>query len=180
MRRGSKELEVRRLVCAALVERNTVDHMRVLDRLRWLPALLRSDTPFAGLTPAQTSALMDRYSPSNARVAREYGVNSDGVLFADNAVKHCSSSSHVCWSDIPENERNLTRRYILERTGVDIDPGAPGTVIGRQAVAACIALHCLRRIAQLPGQWRRFIELRDPRLVAGWLREFLAASNQDP
>ena len=173
VRRGSMELEVRRLVCTALGERNVADRMRAMRRLRWLPALLWGDMPFAGLSAAQATALMDRFGPANARVAREYGVDPGGALFRDSVAIRCGAPVQARWADIPEYERRLIRRYVQDRVGADIDPGVPGSAGDRLAVAARTAGHCLRRIAQLPGQWRRFSELRDPRLVAGWMRDFL-------
>ena len=173
MRRGARELEVRRRVGATLSEQSVANRIHALRRLPWLPALLADDTPFAGLTAAQATALTDRFKPANARVAREYGIDPGGVLFRDNLTACCGASVQARWADIPECERRLVRRYIRDRVGVDIDSAVPGSAGDRLAVRARIAGHCVRRFAQLPGQWRRFTELRDPRLVAGWLREFL-------
>ena len=173
VRRGVRELEVRRLVCAALGELDAAGRVRAMGRLPWLPALVAGDAPFAGLTAAQAAALMHRFGPANARVAREYGIDRGGVLFRDCATDRCGGPVRARWMDIAECERRLIRRYVRSRVGVDIDAGGSRSGGERIAVGARILGHCLRRIARLPGEWRRLAEARDPRLVAGWAREFL-------
>ena len=122
---------------------------------------------------------MARYDSSNARVAREYGVDPDGVLFRDTAPARDAAPAPARWADLPEYERRLVRRHVRDRAGVDIDPGAPESSGDRLAVRARVAGGCLRRITRLPGQWR-LSDLRDLRLVAGWLSEVIRPSTNIP
>ena len=90
---GAKHVEVLRLAGAALagLPPDRRARSRKLDSLRsTVPPLLAADCPFAGLTSAQVASVGERFDASNARFAREYGIDPDGVLFrqpADGLVR---------------------------------------------------------------------------------------------
>ncbi len=125
VRPGAKELEARRLAAAAMRGLDAAERRRRLYGLSMMSALFDDDTPFAGLGADRARAVMARYEAANARFAREYGIDADGVLFRDPVFDGCGGAM-ACWDDFGEGERRRVRRYVLDAAGVDIAAAVEG------------------------------------------------------
>ena len=133
-RLGAKHLEVLRLIGwtwnGRLIDSNAKN--RRLDAAsRRLPALLDGDVPFAGLSRSQVQAVTERFAETNARFAREYGIDPDGVLFREKAEDHYARPALAGWDDFSEAERTRVRRLVLDEVGVGLAVGrnGPATVV---------------------------------------------------
>lgn len=126
-RAGAKELEVRRLVSAS----TGIDQpQRCRLWMGWLPALFDNDAAFRGFDHSGILNIQDAFAASNARFATDYGIDVGGILFQD-AVESAGPRPHrVEWSDLEIVERHRVRRYVLDHTGVDLDPGTTPPVPG--------------------------------------------------
>ena len=119
---GAKHVEVLRLAGAALAAlgADRPARARLLEPLRLgVPALLAADLPFAGLTPAEVDAVSQHFAASNARFARDYGIDPDGVLFrhpADGLLRPALADG----ADFSEVERARLRGLIDRALGKDI------------------------------------------------------------
>ncbi len=139
-RLGAKQLEVARLVAVAL-------HDEMLDRdtasrllgsvLRAVSTRLIDDAPFVGLDPEQRRAVAERFAESNARFARDYGIDADGVLFRSPTVVEGERGNRAAWEDFTEHERTTVTQLVRDLAGVDLQratrrqvttgrPGRPG------------------------------------------------------
>ena len=122
-RLGAKQLEVARLVAVAL-------HDEMLDRgtasrllgsvLRAVSTRLIDDAPFVGLDPEQRRAVAERFAESNARFARDYGIDADGVLFRSPTVVEGERSNRAAWEDFTDHERRTVTRLVRDLAGVDL------------------------------------------------------------
>ena len=149
-RPGAKELEVRRLVCESVGT-----PLPAAGKLVWLPALLDGDSPFAGFAPDEIDNIAARFADANARFARAYGVDAQGVLFRDDDASHGRRPSNVArWEDIGAPARRRVRRYVFDATGVDLDLAA-GARAGRSVVAAHLAWRGPRTAAPRADAWLR-------------------------
>lgn len=120
-RLGAKHLEVLRLVSAARAPDASRREVRCLLEpvRRGLAPLLEGDVPFTGLSPAQVRAVMKLFADSNARFAREYGIDAGGVLFREPIDAHVRPAC-AKWADLSEAERKRVRRFVRDATGVDL------------------------------------------------------------
>ena len=143
-RPGAKDVEVRRRVCVLAGARLP----RFARKLLWLPALIDDDAPFAGFDADQIDRFQSRFAGSNARFARDYGIDADGVLFRDTAAAPGRRRNVARWEEFDTLERGRVRRYLMDRTGVDLG-AAPGAPAGRWEVRRCLALRGLRVAAAL-------------------------------
>ena len=116
-RHGAKALEVCRLVRARLgAGRLTRRHL-----LPELPTLLNEDAPFAGFSWDEIRQIEDRFALANAAFARENGISADGTLFQKAAASDAMRPNLARWEDFDSDERRRVRRYVLKRTGVDLE-----------------------------------------------------------
>ena len=126
-RLGAKHLEVLRLTAVAL-DHQVIDYPVTVQLLRPvlfdLPALLDGDAPFAGLNPAQIEALTARFAASNARFAREHGIDAGGVLFREQPADTSARPRRAEWRDFAAEERRRVRRFVRAAAGVDLPTGA--------------------------------------------------------
>ena len=161
-RPGAKDVEVRRRLCEA-----AGTALPGLARaLRWLPALLVDDAPFAPLADAGIERIRARFAAANERFARDYGIDAQGVLFADDGAGGGRRRNVVRWDELAEAERRRVRRYALDRTGVDPDPAA-GDPGGRLAAVRRLALRG-PRLAAAPAVGR--LATADFRARRAWAR----------
>ena len=170
-RHGAKALEVRRLVRQRIGSRHLSDGVPLSRRIAWLPSLFVDDAPFTGFGLEEIRRIEALFGTANARFARDYGIDSAGVLFRD-PVDRSRRRNVACWQTLPREERLLARRYLLDRTGIDLDPGLRGANTRwrvRMRIAACSS----RRAAALPAQWRQFAGYPNVRMAAYWLRRRL-------
>ena len=126
-RRNAKSTEVRRLVVAQVDRRRKAALERPPfrpNRLAQLPSLIDGDEPFSGFDHSRIRELQARFADANARFAREYGIDVDGVLFRDPVDLDARRPTVAQWRDFGAAERRRVRRYVLERTGIDLDPDA--------------------------------------------------------
>ena len=125
-RRNAKATEVRRRVAAQVDRRRNGAVERSPfgpNRLAQLPSLIDDDEPFSGFDRSGIRELQVRFADANARFAREYGIDADGVLFRDPVDLDARRPTVAQWRDFGAPERRRVRRYVLERTGIDLDPG---------------------------------------------------------
>ena len=116
-RNGAKAVEVCRLVRARLgAGCPTPRHL-----LRELPTLLNEDAPFAGFSWDEIRQMEDRFALANAAFARETGISADGTLFQKAAASDAVRPNLARWEDFDSDERHRVRRYVLKRTGVDLE-----------------------------------------------------------
>ena len=148
-RPGAKEIAVRTLVNAAAPPAGR-------RRLRFLAPLLDADAPFRGFRGDEIEALHERFRAANARFARDYGIDAHGVLFREPAAPAPARPQRARWQDLSAAERRRVRRYVLDRTGVDLAAGtAPAN---RWYVRAALAR---RTIGRAPRALVRRRPLRD-------------------
>ena len=137
-RRGAKATEVFRLA------RARVDPGRSrIGKLNRLRLLIDDDAPFAGFSLAEIRDIQAHFAAANARFAREYRIDDDGVLFRDEALPDGPRPNIAQWQDLSPKERRFIRGYILEVSGTDLDPGAGNPLPYRQ-VAARLAWRRIR------------------------------------
>ena len=120
---GAKNVEVRRLVVAALTARGPApSRYALMTRLDGLDRLLPDDRLFAPLTVRQAADLMACFGPANAAFARDYGIDSGGHLFRDDPVPDGTLRPNlVHWPDFAPNERRAVREYVERVAGVDLE-----------------------------------------------------------
>ena len=123
-RLGVKHLQALRLVATALRAAGDAEPERLklqLGRVRWeVPALLDGDVPFAGLDQRQIDALTDRFAEANARLARDYAISSEGILFRDRADALIRPAS----TELSAAELERLQRLVRDKVGVEL-PIAP-------------------------------------------------------
>ena len=85
--------------------------------------MLRHDAPFAPMTAEEIGEVTERFAASNARFAREYGIDDDGVLFREATLDRHRRPNVVSWNDLGPGERRRARLLALAMLGVDIAPG---------------------------------------------------------
>ena len=126
---GAKLLEVLRLAGIPLRQKR-LDHRSVRVRLEQLrrkaSAALAGDTPFRPLDATQVRTVMAHFADSNARFAREYGVDDASVLFREKAIDAAARPRRAAWPDFDAAERRRVRQLVHDVAGVDLpeDPGA--------------------------------------------------------
>ena len=63
----------------------------------------------------------DHFALANAAFARENGISADGTLFQKAAASDAMRPNLARWEDFDSDERRRVRRYVLKRTGVDLE-----------------------------------------------------------
>ena len=116
-RNGAKAVEVCRLVRVRL----GAGHLSPRHLLPELPTLLNEDAPFAGFSWDEIRQMEDRFALANAAFARENGISADGTLFQEAAASDAVRPNLARWEDFDSDERHRVRRYVLKRTGVDLE-----------------------------------------------------------
>ena len=120
---GAKHLEVMRLVNVAL-HREMTDRVmrRRVERYlrRTLPAVLHNDGPFVGLHREERLTIARHFEEPNARLAREYGLDSEGPLFSRTAGDGAVRPNHAHWTDMSDKERVAVTRLVRTTAGVDL------------------------------------------------------------
>ena len=167
-RHGAKALEARRVVRQRVGSRYLSDGVLLSRRIAWLPSLFVDDAPFAGFGLEEIRRIDALFGATNARFARDYGIDRAGVLFRD-PVDQRRRRNVACWQTLPREERLLARRYVLDRTGIDLDPDLRGANT-RWRVRMRMVARSSRRAAALPGQWRQFVGYPNVLMAAYWLR----------
>ena len=126
-RLGAKHVEVLRLTRLALDDRS-LDRKTASKRLApvraGVPALLDGDAPFTGLSPGKVRAVTEHFAASNARFAREYGIDAGGVLFREPEADTGARPNLVEWRDFGAAERRRVRDFVQEAVGVELPPVA--------------------------------------------------------
>ena len=124
-RRGAKDLEVQRLVNIGTSGLGQRERRLRRDRLQFLPALLSPDAPFVGLSVDQIHGITRYYADSNAKFARDFGIDDNGVLFRD-PLNHRPEPNCARWADTSRKERRMVCRYVRDVAGVDVGKLAEG------------------------------------------------------
>ena len=139
---GAKALEVRRL-------RNLAVRMPGAERRpRNISHLSLSDTPFTGFNTAQARDLMAHFQAGNAAFAREYGIDSDGLLFRDPVDGNLYRPNVARYQDFDGRERRAVREYLLQRTGDGLTFGqSTGAHQARTADAAGLGTRSRRPLS---------------------------------
>lgn len=164
-RSGAKELEVRRLVGMALARQGVEywDRPAFMRRLGDLTHLLHEDWPFAGVTRAQALALNSHFAESNARFARDYGIDEDGTLFRDEIPQDLDSRGRPAyWEDLSDSERRAVREHVSRTVGIDIERGVwldgNAVVRGRPAERRRNPSRLARRLSRRWDQGKQVFE----------------------
>ena len=161
-RLGARQLEVARLVSVAL-------HDEMLDRetasrllgnvLRGVARRLTHDAPFVGLDPEQRRAVAERFAESNARFARDYGIDGDGVLFRSPAVVEGERGNRARWEDFTDQERRTVTRIVRDLAGVDLPRATrrrvPNGATNRPGKPSWWGVHYRGAAGTSSGAWAR-------------------------
>ncbi len=130
-RRPAKQLEVVRLAFPALGHLPRREALRLIDRVRaMLRPVFRNDLPVCPLTVEQACGVMARFDDANARFARDYRIDADGVLFREPVIDGRKRPHRASWQDFSGRERRLARRIVQHVAGVDIAPGSGADMRG--------------------------------------------------
>ncbi|MCY4056676.1 MAG: hypothetical protein OXG44_01610 [Gammaproteobacteria bacterium] len=121
VRRGAKEVEVRRMLRARLPRCLPLPRT-LLPELR---TVIGDDAPFAGCDARQIRALNARFAAANTRLATDYAVHADGVLFQDPeaGLSKGPRPNVTCWERFEPDVRLRVRCYVLRELGLDLDGG---------------------------------------------------------
>ena len=87
-----------------------------------MAAVFRFDKPFAALSAGEAGAVAELFAPSNARFARDYGIDADGVLFREPIQDRHFRPMRASWTDLSAGERRRARLLVLDALGIDIAP----------------------------------------------------------
>ena len=125
-RMGAQRLAAHRETARALSELEPGERSARLGRLRRVLRLaLGDDAPFAGLAVEQAAAVMAHFSSANARFARDYGIDADGVLFRDTPVADGPRPNRPDWADLGCRERWVAAMCARVAAGVVLDAPRP-------------------------------------------------------
>ena len=116
---GAKTLEIQRLVNIGTSGLGIGERRLRRDRLKFLPALLSPDPPFVGLGVDQIQRISRHYADSNAKFARDFGIDDNGVLFRD-PLDHRPEPNCARWTDLNPKERRIVCRYVRDVAGIDL------------------------------------------------------------
>ena len=159
---GAKQMEALRLA-SSLLSDEMIDNpakSRLLAPVRdGLPPLLDSDVPFAGLSAEQAAALNGRFAESNARFAKEYGIDAGGVLFREVRETPAESAARprrAAWGDFSPAERERVRRLVRDTAGVELPDGGGRARPRREQVRAWEFIRWMepRAAPVAGGDWR--------------------------
>ena len=164
-RLGAKEIEARRLVREIGGEGTPEGRMlwpAERDRLKRLPDLLKGDQLFAPFGLEHIRSVEALYAPANACFARDYGIDPDGVLFHDAPDVEATRPSIARWRGFSACERCRVRRYVLDRTGVDLGParGVVARAVARWARPQTLAARVQGLSDAVHGEQRRGCQCR--------------------
>ena len=124
VRPGAKALAVAQMAGMALkAAGREPQRVKQFSVNRRLAAVLRHDAPFAPMTAEEIGEVTERFAASNARFAREYGIDDDGVLFREATLDRHRRPNVASWNDLGSGERRRARLLALATLGVDIAPG---------------------------------------------------------
>ncbi|MDE0421603.1 MAG: hypothetical protein OXK76_12055 [Gammaproteobacteria bacterium] len=158
-RLGAKDVEIRRMVGVELACRGVEQWQRhiVMRRLGDLTKILHDDWPFAGLTRDEVSAFNGHFAESNARFARDYGIDNNRILFRDDLPPDFDKRGRpASWEDFSDLERRAVRRHVSRTVGIDIENANHS---GRRLTPPRLDLLSRRRnsvgMAFLLRTWRR-------------------------
>lgn len=128
LRLGAKDIEIRRMASLALARQGVEPRQRAsaVDGLD-LTGAVQEDWPFAGWTREQALAFDDHMAESNARFARDYGIDDDGVLFRDELPRDFDDRGRpASWEGLSVAERKAARDRVIRELNVDIENGSGG------------------------------------------------------
>ena len=126
-RPGAKEIEVARLTTAALLRRGGDGHRRARPGM-WrklrphIRPLVAPDAPFAGFSADEANIIMTRFEAENARFARDYRIDPDGILFRDPVIDDGARQNVASWHGLDDTERAAVRACVRRIVGVDPEP----------------------------------------------------------
>ena len=135
-RPGAKAVEAQRRIGAALRMRGRNPGLKRRKRWREIPKLFRSDTPFAGFSADEAQALMACFEASNTALAREYGIDPDGILFREPVIDDRARPNVAAWHDLDDDEQAAVRAFARRTLGVDPTPWVRRRVVRRAAPPA--------------------------------------------
>ena len=122
VRLGAKALEAYRLASAACWRRYRRPFKNRKAFSRALPAALAPERGFAGFTADAALDLMRQFEAENAVFARNYGIDSGGLLFREPVVDDRRRVNVACWDDFNERERAAVCELAAQALGVDVAP----------------------------------------------------------
>ena len=154
VRRGAKEIEVRRLL------RERLPRWRQW-REEWLPdlvAVIGDDAPFAGFSRPKIRALEDRFADANRRFALDYGIDRDGTLFRDAGHGDARRPNVADWASFDERQRQRVRHHVRRELGFDLNGGFLNRALQAARYGSLdMPIYAARR---LRARWRRAFRRR--------------------
>ena len=134
VRTGAKLLEVNRMAGMALQAAGRAPRKANKFASAKMAAGWRRDEPFAALSADEVGAITELFAASNARFARDYGIDANGVLFREPGPDRHRRPNQASWTDLSAGERRNARRLVLDRFGIDIAPQEPAATGLRQGI----------------------------------------------
>ena len=140
-RRGAKATEVRRLA------RPGADLRPIRGgKFGQLPLLIDNDAPFAGFSNAEIRDMDAHFAAANARFAREYRIDEDGVLFRDNVVPVGPRPNIASWEAFDADARQRIRQHVLDELGIDLEGGMRNAVVRCMLQGRLLVVRGFRRL----------------------------------
>lgn len=162
-RRGAREIEVRRLLCARLGGKAGM--AMINRRLPELTARIGADAPFAGFDETMIDRLTTRFAEANRRFALDYGVEALPAQFRDaghgSGRRDAGPRPNVArWEAFDADARRRIRRYVLQRSGIDLDGGRGRWAMRLWLQARWTLTRALRRQRRGGTGWPPFLRER--------------------
>ena len=155
----AKQLEVARLTNLALGELPLSERRGLKDGVfSMLRFVFRNDLPVCPLTVTEACGVMSSFEEANARFARDYGIDADGMLFREPVIDGRKRPYRGSWQDFSDRERRLARRVVQDMAGVDIAPGRGADVRATDRLALVYAAgmrYGMLRVGRLKRRLRR-------------------------
>ena len=140
---GARHLAVCRETARLLAHLAPDERGARLARLRpLLPLVFGADAPFAGLAPDQAAAVMAHFAAANARLARDYGIDADGVLFRDPLPAGGRRPNRPDWGDLGCRERWIAGLCVRGAAGATLDAPRPSAATAARWLLRAAAEHC--------------------------------------
>ena len=175
VRIGAGDVEVRRRVAELLRGRAEQECRRAMRRLDGLPALLGNDPPFCAFDAPGATAVARHFACSNARFARRYGIDEDGVLFRNPVAVDDRVATRLDWADFDPGTRRAVRAWVRCRIGIDLDgdPRGERAMGGLWLARLQIARFHASRAWRLLERWRQATAVRSLGMLRVWMRHTL-------
>ena len=100
------------------------------------------------------------YVESNARFARDFGIDNAGLLFRDPVTTRVNKPNPADWSDLSPREKRTGSRYVRGVAGIDL------AIVGAGQATSSVPPDPLPPMSTLKKWWLR------PRVARAWRRQY--------